>query len=161
VKTRTTRTAIAIVTVLLVGTVALAAAEAVQHPQASQIPVVVTDHPAVDVGEATATAGPDVTQTATPTVPVVRPKPAAQTPDTEGDSSTREVVTPKMRDDSDADDNGGPSDHDADDGGSSSEAPEKESKTGETPQSAPSERGNQNTHKESNVQREHSSGNKN
>jgi len=114
----------AIVAVLVLGMVAFAVAVGAQAPAASQIPTVVTH-------QVTATPSPQtLVTTVTPPSSSVATKPVTTKPSsakpgsdaetTDHSSSQREVVTPKLRDDGDGDENGsGKSDGDADDSGAS------------------------------------------
>ena len=122
----------AIVAVLVLGTVAFAVAVGTQAPAASQIPTVVTH-------QVTATPAPQTLVT-TPTPPPstvatkpVTTKPSSNKPNSGAEasdhpsSSQREVVTPKLRDDGDGDENGsgGKSDGDADNSGTSGTSSDK------------------------------------
>jgi hypothetical protein len=176
VKHATLRAIGIIAAVLFLGSVALAVAVGTQSPGASQIPTVVTGQP---------TASPVVTSlTATPTVPpssdatkaVLKPTPPESGEGADSHSSSpaskREVVTPSVRDDNDADDNGGESDHDSDDAKSSSngqgDSKNTESSSGSTIKHSESKTsiGTQSTHSSARmriaastrVERGHSSG---
>lgn len=155
-KKRTIRTASVIAAVLLVGTVAFAAAQTVQPLPPSQIPVVVTTHPALEVSATVPSdAATKVAPIATPAPVVTSPKAASATGDNSG-SSTRELVTPKMRDDSGADNSGGSSDGHSDntDSGTSTNGGVRDT-------TAPTrhQQGSDTNEHKSNVQQEHSSGN--
>jgi len=157
VKKRTIRTASVIAAVLLVGTVAFAAAQTVQPLRSSQIPVVVTASPAAESSETSPS------RVATAVVPTVAPVPVAASPKATSDapnsahSSTRELVTPKMRDDSDADSSGGPSDGDADDAHPTSSGSSEQGDVREGTRPSQDRKTDTNSNK-SNVQEEHSSG---
>ncbi|MDR3686970.1 MAG: hypothetical protein P4L93_08450 [Coriobacteriia bacterium] len=114
-----------IVAALVLGTVALAVAVDAQSPAASQIPTVVTH-------QATATPAPHAlvaTATASASSTAIKPvsaKPESAKPKSDAEatdhssSSQREVVTPKLRDDGDGDEDGaGNNDGDSDNAGSS------------------------------------------
>jgi len=157
-KKRTIRTSSMIAAVLLVGTVAFAAAQTVQPSRSSQIPIVVTASPSTAVSETVPSdVATGVASIATPT-PVVAITKAASDGDDNSGSSTRELVTPKMRDDSDVDDSGGASNGDSDNvrsgtSGSSGKGPAR----GITRPSH-SDRKTDTGHKNSNVKQEPSSG---
>ena len=145
-KNVTVRIAVFAGAVLVLGTLAFAAAEAVQSPPASQIPTVVTGR-AADASEPVPTSASALstgTLDATPTRTLV---PAATGRSSSGDAqdgassgsdgktsagSDREVVTPKVRDDGDGDTKGsGKNDGDADDHSGSSGGGKTPSSTGE------------------------------
>ena len=151
-KKRTIRTASMIAAVLLVGTVAFAAAQTVQPTRSSQIPIVVTASPSTVVSE---TVPSDVAtgavSIATPTPAVAVPNAASEGDDNSG-SSTRELVTPKMRDDGDADESGGPSDGDADDVRSGTSGSSDQGGARGTTNPSRGDRKTDNGHEKSNVQ---------
>ena len=155
---RTIRTASVIAALLLVGTVAFAAAQTVQPLRSSQIPIVVTTSPATQSSESSPSeALTTIVPTAAPAPVAASPKATSTAPNS-ADSSTREVVTPKMRDDSDADHSGAPSDGNAD--GARTSTPRASSGGNVRDGTLPTQ-GEQKTGasgEKSNVQGEHSSG---
>lgn len=138
------RTAIAVAIVLSLGTVAYAVAETSRRPGASQIPTVITSHPAIPAA-AIASVTPEPPLPTTAHRSAARPKKVARrksvsakqpssapvrtqtTAKKAAHQESREVVTPKVRDESD---------HDGDESGSSSSDgthPDTTPKESETP----------------------------
>jgi hypothetical protein len=117
---RMTLRAMIVAAVLILGSVAFAIAVSAQSPGASQIPTVVSSQPTASpavhalVTTSTVPVSADSTKAAKPTTP--KPDSHAEKPArSDSSASEREVVTPGVRDDGDADENGGKSDNDRDD----------------------------------------------